>query len=113
MNKFHIVTIGLLVAGLAPVKAADAAANYKEHCAKCHGDDGKGQTKMGQKLAAKDYTTAKVQADLKDADALKAIKDGFKDKKTDKQLMKPTEGLNEQEMKDLVAYMRKFGKKDK
>ena len=111
MNKLLILTTGLLVAGLAPVKAADAAANYKEHCAKCHGEDGKGQTKMGQKLGAKNYTDAKVQAELKDADALKALKEGYKDKKTDKLVMKPVEGLNDQELKDLVAYMRKFGKK--
>jgi len=111
MNKLLILTTGLLVAGFAPVKAADAAANYKEHCAKCHGEDGKGQTKMGQKLGAKNYTDSKVQAELKDEAALKALKEGYKDKKTDKVVMKPVEGLNDQELKDLVAYMRKFGKK--
>ena len=60
--------------------AADAKAAYEKDCAKCHGTDGKGDTKMGKRLGARDYTDAKVQADLKDADAIKAIKEGFKDK---------------------------------
>ena len=111
MNRALILTVGLLVAGLASVNAADAAANYKQHCAKCHGEDGKGKTKTGQKLGAKDYTDPKVQAELKDAEAFKAIKEGYKEKGTDKPLMKPAEGLSDQEIKDLVAHMRKFEKK--
>jgi cytochrome c1 len=39
----------------------------------------------------------------------KATKDGFKDK-DGKVLMKPSEGLTDAEIKDLVAYMRKFKK---
>ena len=78
--------------------AADAKAAYEQNCAKCHGADGKGATKMGQKLGCKDYTDAKVQADLTDAAATKAIKDGLKDKE-DKVLMKPAEGLSDDDIK--------------
>jgi mono/diheme cytochrome c family protein len=88
--------------------AADAKANYEKHCQKCHGADGKGLTTMGKKLGAKDYTDAKVQDAVKDADAIKAIKEGLKEK--DKTLMKPAEGLSDEEIKDLVAFMRKFKK---
>ncbi len=35
-------------------------------------------TKMGEKLAVKDYTSAKVQGEMKDADMAKAIKEGVK-----------------------------------
>jgi len=111
MKKLYRFTIGLLVAGLASAWAFDASANYKEHCARCHGEDGKGKTRTGQRLGAKDYTDAKVQAALKDADALKAIKEGYTDKRSNRRVMRPTEGLSEQEMKDLVTYMRKFRKK--
>jgi cytochrome c553 len=103
-----LVAAGLGVAVSA--RAADAKTTYEKECAKCHGVDGKGDTKMGKKLGAKDYTDAKVQEAMKDADALKAIKEGLKEKGTDKSLMKPAEGLTEKEMKDLVAYMRKFKK---
>ena len=65
---------------------------------------------MGKKLGCKDYTDAKVQAELKDADAIKAIKEGLKDKE-DKVLMKPADGLSDDNIKGLVAYMRAFGKK--
>ena len=89
--------------------AADAKATYDKDCAKCHGADGKGQTKMGQKLGMKDYTDAKVQAELKDEAGVKAIKEGLKDKEG-KQLMKPVEGISDADAKALVAYMRTFKK---
>ena len=90
------------------VRAADSKELYTSQCAKCHGADGKGDTKMGKKLGAKDYTDAKVQADLKDDAAVKAIKEGLKD--GDKTLMKPTEGVSDDDVKGLVAYMRAFKK---
>ena len=96
------------MAGLT-AKAADAKALYEKECAKCHGTDGKGETKMGKKLGAKDYTNPKVQEEVKDAAALKAIKEGLKDKEG-KVLMKPAEGVTDDEAKGLVAYMRKFKK---
>jgi cytochrome c553 len=64
---------------------------------------------MGAKLGAKDYTDAKVQAEMKDDAAFKAIKEGTKDK-DDKTLMKPAEGLSDEDIKGLIAYMRTFKK---
>jgi len=105
--------IPLLVAATAittgSALAADAKAQYEQDCAKCHGADGKGETKMGKKLGAKDYTDAKVQAELKDEAAVKAIKEGLKDK-DGKVLMKPVEGISDADAKALVAYMRTFKK---
>ncbi len=89
--------------------AADAKATYEKDCAKCHGADGKGETKMGKKSGCKDYTDPKVQAELKDDAGFKAIKEGYKDKEG-KQVMKPSEGLSDDEIKGLVAYMRTFKK---
>ena len=89
--------------------AADAKAIYDKNCAKCHGADGKGDTKMGKKLGCKDYSDAKVQAEMKDEAATKAIKEGVNDK-DGKILMKPAEGLSDADVKDLVAYMRTLKK---
>jgi cytochrome c1 len=64
---------------------------------------------MGKKKGAKDYTTAKVQDELKDDAAFKAIKEGYKDKEGN-EVMKASDGLSDDEIKALVAYMRKFKK---
>lgn len=102
----------LVVAALALTagsRAADVKAVYEKECTKCHGADGKGDTKMGKKLGAKDYTDPKVQAELKDDAAFKAIKEGLKDKE-DKTLMKPLEGATDDDIKALVAHIRTFKK---
>jgi mono/diheme cytochrome c family protein len=107
MNK--LVIVSLLVAAGALVSAqADAKATYEKDCAKCHGSDGKGDTKMGKKLGAKDYTDPKFQETLKDDNMFKVIKEGLKE--GDKTKMKPVEGLTDDEIKGLVAYMRAFKK---
>ena len=90
------------------VRSADAPALFEKHCIKCHGADGKGETKMGKKVEVKDLTDAKVQESFTDDKAFKAIKDGIKD--GEKTKMKPAEGLTDADMKALVAYMRTFKK---
>lgn len=109
MKKLLIVSMGILVGTALSAGAADAKAIYEKDCAKCHGIDGKGDTKMGKKLGVKDYTDSKVQAELKDPDAFRAVKEGLKDK-DGKVLMKPADGLSDEEIKALVAYMRTFKK---
>ena len=109
MKKILIVGVAMGAIGVLSARADDAKATYDKDCAKCHGADGKGQTKMGQKLGVKDYTDAKVQAEIKDEDAVKAIKEGVKDKEG-KVLMKPAEGISDADAKALVAYIRAFKK---
>ena len=109
MKKLLTLTIAIIAVSALSASAADAKATYEKDCAKCHGADGKGDTKMGKKLGAKDYTDAKVQAEMKDDAAFKATKEGLKDK-DGKTLMKPAEGLSDDDIKALVAYMRTFKK---
>ncbi|MEI6392265.1 MAG: cytochrome c [Verrucomicrobiota bacterium] len=110
MKKIIPLTIALLAIPALSLCAADGKALYVDKgCAKCHGEDGKGETKMGKKSGAKDYTNAKVQEELKDDAAIKAIKDGYKDK-DGKVVMKPSDGLSDEDIKALVAYMRTFKK---
>jgi len=109
MKKILVLATIFGFAAVLNVSAADAKANWDSLCAKCHGADGKGQTKIGQKLGVKDFTDAKVQAELKDDAATKAIKEGVKDK-DDKTLMKPFGDLSGDEIKALVQYVRGFQK---
>lgn len=108
MRKLLPLIVVSLALAAGSASAADATENYEKHCAKCHGPDGKGDTKMGKKLNVKDYTDPKVQAELKDDKAFKSIKEGMKD--GDKTLMKPFDTLTDEEIKALIAYMRKFKK---
>ena len=109
MKKVVIFATLIGFAATMTVSAADAKENWDKMCAKCHGADGKGQTKMGMKLGVKDFTDAKVQDGIKDDAAFKAIKEGIKDKE-DKTLMKAAEGLADDEIKALVQYVRGFKK---
>ena len=87
--------------------AAAAAENWDNNCASCHGADGKGQTKTGKKLKLRNYTDAKVQAGLKDDAMCKAVTDGIKvDGKEKMKAFK--EEISADEIKDLVAHIRKF-----
>jgi cytochrome c553 len=92
------------------VSAADVEANWKKHCLSCHGKDGSGQTRMGKKAGAKDYRDPKVQAEIKADEALKNVKEGMKE--DGKEKMKPfADKLTDDEIKELIAYIKKFEKK--
>ena len=110
MKKFIVLSLGLLMAGAVAARAADAKEIWTKDCAKCHGEDGKGKTKMGEKLGVKDYTDAAVQGKMKDEEMAKAIKEGVKDKESDKVKMKAFGDLSDDDVKGLVAYIRKMKK---
>ena len=107
-TSFKLLTLGTgLVLATAIGSAAPVAENWENHCTKCHGADGKGQTKVGKKLNLKDYTDAKVQAEMKNADMTKAITEGVFDQGKEK-MKAYKEELTATEIADLVAYTRKF-----
>lgn len=105
MKKLLTLSIAILALAAWSASAEDGKAIFEKDCAKCHGADGKGQTKMGQKLGCKDYSDAKVQAELKDDAITKAIKEGVKDK-DGKQVMKPAEDLSDADVKAVAAHLR-------
>lgn len=108
MKRALLIT-GLLLAAGVTLRAAEAKENWDKQCAKCHGADGKGQTRMGKQAGAKDYTDAKVQEELKEDKAIKTIKEGLTvDGK--KKMDAYGEKLSADEIKALVAYIRAFKK---
>ena len=99
------LTAALLVSAVS--LQADVVENWNKNCSSCHGKDGKGQTTMGKKAGAKDYTDPKVQESFTDEEAFKATKEGIK--KDGKDVMKPyAEKLSDDEIKELVAHIRQF-----
>jgi cytochrome c6 len=105
MKTIISLTVLTLALSAWTAQAADVKELYEKSCVKCHGADGKGDTKMGKKVGAKDLSDAKIQAEFTDEKAFKAIKDGLKDKEG-KILMKPIEGASDDEIKALVAHVR-------
>lgn len=106
MKKLLTLTVVLLAGMSLSAQTIDAKALYTKQCAKCHGADGKGNTKMGKKEGVKDYTNPKVQEEMTDERAFKSIKEGIKD--DNKTVKKPAEDLKDAEIKALVKYMRTF-----
>ena len=110
MKKIVMLAAVFGFAAVLSASAADANQNWTDHCATCHGADGKGQTKIGQMLKIKDFTDAKVQADMKDEDMTKAIKEGIKDADGKTKMKAYVTGadtpLTDAEVKALVAYVR-------
>jgi len=102
------LTILTLAASTSALMASDAGPIWEKTCQKCHGADGKGDTKMGKKMEVKDLTDPKYQASFTDDKATKAIKEGIKD--GDRTKMKPAEGLTDDDIKALVAKVRSFKK---
>ena len=104
--NLKLIIAGAALAVGAALFAAPAAENWENHCAKCHGMDGKGQTKAGKKAEVKDLTDANYQAGFTDEQMFKQIKEGMKDK-NGKEKMKAFGGtLSDEEIKALVAHVR-------
>lgn len=103
----HLIAIGTVASlvAAAPILAASASENFDNHCAKCHGADGKGQTKVGKKLNVRDMTTDAYKKELDEAKAVAALKDGIK--KDGKEVKKSFAGeLSDAELKALVGYVK-------
>jgi len=93
-----IVGFVLIAAFSMSSRAQDAAATFKSKCAMCHGADGKG-TSVGKSMGAHDFTSAVVQGQS-DADLTATITKG-------KGKMPAYGGkLSDEQIKDLVAYIR-------
>jgi len=102
------LVLSILLGAATVLSAADGSEIWAKQCAKCHGKDGRGDTVMGKKMGAKDYTQAKNQEAVTDDNAIKSVKEGFK--VSDKVVMKPIDGVTDDEVKAVIAHMRSLKK---
>ena len=89
-----------------PQNTSDAAGLFENHCAKCHGKDGRAKTVRGRSLRARNLTDAKWQAKETDEEIQAAIKKG------PKAMPSFAKKLSQVEIESLVAYVRSL-KRDK
>ena len=99
--------VGLALAAISPAMAADAAEGLKVHMAKCktcHGPTGAGNPGMARalKVEIRDFASPEVQK--KTDDQLK------KDSRDGVGKMKPTAGLSDADLGNVVAYIRSLKK---
>jgi cytochrome c553 len=96
------LAVMLLCGGAA--RADDSAATFKAKCAMCHGGDGAGTTPVGKSMKIRDLRSAEVQAQT-DAQLTDIVTNG-------KNKMPAYKGkLTDDQMKELVGYIRQLAKK--
>ncbi len=96
------------VFGTAFSMAAPVTENWENHCLKCHGADGKGQTRVGKRLKVKDYTDPKVQAEMTDEEIIRVTTEGVVDENGKERMKSFKDELSSDEIEELVAYIRAF-----
>ncbi len=90
----------------------EPAENWRQHCQRCHGADGSGSTRIGQRLGLRDYTDAEVQKEFTDEEIIKIIKEGVKDARGREVKPSYTDVMSEEEIKAMVVYIRSMAKEE-
>ena len=109
MKKSLMIAVLILSGMLCQAQPAGTNELYNAKCSKCHGKDGKGQTIMGKKYNAKNYTDPTVQNKLTDEAFEKSLKEGYTNS-DNKLVMQIFPELTALERKELLKTMRSFKK---
>lgn len=104
----YTLAAAALSAAAAFCTAATPTENWEQHCAKCHGANGNGDTKMGKKLKVKDYSDAKSLEGMSDADLRKAIVEGVHTKDGKPLMTGYKDKLSDEEITALVTLVKSF-----
>jgi cytochrome c oxidase cbb3-type subunit 3 len=111
MRSIPLSLVLLLVATVVPAAAGDVAATRKEFvrfCAKCHGNEGKGDGPQADALTTKprDFTDCARMKALTDETLFTAIKQGGEAVHLSKDMPAWKDGMDDDEIHDLVAFVR-------
>jgi mono/diheme cytochrome c family protein len=94
------------VVALPPNKAKQGKTFFKQHCAKCHGADGRGETNDGAILGAPNFTDSAWQEKSNDRRLINSINHGRGD------MPSFEKKLSQDQIKLLLAYVRAFRNDD-
>jgi mono/diheme cytochrome c family protein len=94
------------------VDLAAAQTNFKTFCVVCHGNTGKGDGPGGMTLSTKpkDFTDCERMKAISDATLFTAIKEGGPAVNLSKDMQSWKQGMDDDEIRDLVAFVRGFCK---
>jgi mono/diheme cytochrome c family protein len=112
LGAIAVVTLSAFP-GAAADKAAPGRAVYDKECAHCHGATGKGDGEESAYLtpSPQDFTTGILDKRSDDFLAAVIVKGGKAQGLSE--AMPPTPKLTQENVKDLVAYIRQLGKGEK
>lgn len=101
LTSVLVIALGIVAQPAVADSTSAGKVAYDKHCAKCHGEDGAGATKIGEKMGLRDLGSADVQA-MSDTELITITAEGKgKMPGYDKKLSKD-------EVKAVVDYMRTF-----
>ena len=111
MPPIRLLTIVLIAATAASASAADLAAAKKDFvrfCAKCHGNEGKGDGPQADALdpRPRDLTNCTQMKAVTDDTLFTAIKEGGAAVKLSKDMPAWKDGMEDDEIHDLVAFAK-------
>lgn len=102
------LTLAAVVLSATVSLAADtASALFKDKCSSCHGIDGSSKTAAGKKIGAADLHS-KAVIEMSDQEMFETIGRGVKHKNYPHSFLYT--GLNEQQVRNLVTYIRQLQK---
>jgi mono/diheme cytochrome c family protein len=105
------IVFGVVI--LANAQDDSTAHEYTIYCARCHGDDGRGDGVYARKLHAhpRDFTNCAVMAPIPDATIVKAIEQGGEAVGLSNEMPSWQGALDDDEIAALAKYIRGFCEK--
>jgi mono/diheme cytochrome c family protein len=114
-HSIVIIAAVIVFGAVIVVNAQDesTAHEYSIYCARCHGDDGRGDGVYAPKLHAhpRDFTNCAVMAPIPDATIVKAIEQGGEALGLSNEMPSWQGALDDDEIAALAKYIRGFCKK--
>lgn len=108
-----VMMLSAAVAAPALADEASAKQSFVTFCAKCHGENGKGDGAAGSsfKVKPQNFTDCARMTKVSDDTLFKVIKDGGASAGLSADMPAWKDGFEDSDIKDLVAYVRSFCKK--